>query len=347
MFSLRVKERSLARRWENKGLQGQERLQSLSLWGMTATAKITSIVPPAGPLTGPLLTDWSQHLRAENKAPSTIRTYLASVQALEADLRANDLSVEINDVNKRVLEGFFARMVEGKAAASYVAKHFRQLQQYFKWLAAEQEIPQSPMLGMKPPAVPEQPVPVITEVELDKLLSACKGPTFENRRDYAILRFFIDTGVRSSELADMLADAVDFDTDTAMVMGKGRRERVVPFNGEVADALRRYARMRNRHPNAKSPYFWIGKKGRLTDMGVRMMLKRRVADAGLSHIHPHQFRHTFAHRWLAEGGREQDLMRLAGWRSRQMLNRYGASAADERAIDAYRKMNFGGRKNRD
>jgi integrase len=68
----------------------------------------------------------------------------------------------------------------------------------------------------------------------------------------------------------------------------------------------------------------LGKRGRLTAWGVQQLLRRRGEQAGLPGLHPHQLRHTFAHAWLAQGGGETELMRLAGWRSRQMLSRCGA-----------------------
>src|SRR5215217_5777757 len=96
---------------------------------------------------------------------------------------------------------------------------------------------------------------------------------------------------------------------------------------QAGEALERYLRVRTRHKHAELPWLWIGLRGRLTAYGVVMMLRRRGRQAGLPGLHPPQFRHTSAHQWLAEGGGETDLMRLAGWKSRFMLQRYGASAA--------------------
>ena len=143
----------------------------------------------------------------------------------------------------------------------------------YGWLEEEEEIAVNPMARMKPPIVPEQPVPIVPEDGLRRLLAVCAGKGFWARRDTAIITLLLDTGARSGEFAGLRLADVDFDLDVLLVLGKGRRERALPFGRTAALALDRYLRARVRHPQAHLEWLWLGKKGGLTASGLAQMLE--------------------------------------------------------------------------
>src|SRR5690606_21322961 len=129
------------------------------------------------------------------------------------------------------------------------------------WVVKEGEIPESPMAGMSPPSIPERPVPVYELDDLRRLLKASEGPGFEARRDHALVRMFIATGVRLGEMAGMRLDSLARDEQAVLVVGKGDRGRWVPYSDKAATALDRYLRERRRHPQAGLEALWIGQRG--------------------------------------------------------------------------------------
>jgi site-specific recombinase XerD len=276
-------------------------------------------------------------LASANKRPNTIKSYLEAVEQLEVFLGAQGMPRDVQNIRREHVESFQRDQLARLKPAS-AANRYRSLQQFFKWLVIEGQIKVSPMANMEPPKVPLDPPPVLAADQLNALIKACAGSGFDERRDKAIILVLLDTGVRLSELSEMkLADVKEGRSPhpwTIGVDGKTGKRPVALAKGATM-ALHWYLQVRARHPRADDPWLWLGLKGHLTSNGVAQMLRRRGAEAGIDHLNPHRFRHTFAHAYLAGGGQEGDLMRLAGWSSRTMLQRYGASAATERAIEAH------------
>jgi site-specific recombinase XerD len=122
-----------------------------------------------------LPTCFERHLRAENKSARAVETYLEAVQQLDALLTAR--GVELAVASREDLETFLAGLVARWKPAT-AANRYRALRVFYAWLEDEGEIPSDPMAKMKPPRVPDQPAPVLTEEMPRRLLATCAGRDF-------------------------------------------------------------------------------------------------------------------------------------------------------------------------
>lgn len=290
-----------------------------------------------------LAASYKRDRRAEGKAALTLRQDESSLKIFGEWLTAEGVSPDLAAVTRINIKAWLADMTERGLKGTTVSSRYLSLRGFCKWLVAEELLETNPMEGMKPPKVNLHLTPVLSDDQLTALLAACSGKTFHDRRDEAIFRIFIDCGVRVAEMAALKLADIDLDKETAIVHGKGGKDRPIYFSTRTVRALDRYIRMRRQHEFADRDALWLGLRGPMTDEGIRLVCYRRAQKAGIGHLHPHMFRHTFAHDYRMAGGQGDDLKRLAGWSSDMMLARYGASAADARAREAARRMKRGDR----
>lgn len=279
---------------------------------------------------------WS--LEARLRSPRTIQSYAESVGQLADFLASHGMPTSPSAIRREHIEHFLRDLASAGRSPATVRIRFAGLRIFFGWLVEEGLIEESPMARMRPPKVPVEPVPVLSDDELRRLIAACSGTDFRARRDLALVRCFVDTPGRLSEIAGLRVEDLDLPGRAIVVRGKGGDRRAMPIGSKTRDAVARYLRARAHHREASSPWLWLGSAGRLTATGIDQALRSRAAKAGIEGFHLHRLRHTYAHRWLALGGDAGSLQRLAGWRSPTMLGRYGASLADERAREAHRRL---------
>lgn len=279
---------------------------------------------------------YRRRLKYLNRSPRTIQSYEESLTQADEFFDGRDLL----EVTQADLEDWFSYLGQHVKPTS-VGVRYRSLRAFYNWAVDEELLTSSPMRRLDQPAQTEEPIPTLTDEQLRDLFGTCKEKTFENQRDLAMILLLCEAGSpRVSELVGLGLADLDLKRDRVRVVGKGDKIRFIPFGARTGTALDRYLRVRAKHRLAPRPELWLGMRGMwLTANGVQQMLRKRGARAGIKGLHPHQLRHTAAHRWKVAGGSEEDMEELFGWTPGSgMAKRYGKTARAERAERAARRV---------
>ncbi len=293
-----------------------------------------------------LIEEYLSYLSVErNLSDQTCRGYFNDLCQFEKFLRENGLAVasdETVDVGKidHVMVRTYLASLYKKNRKSSIARKVASIRSLFKFLVREQVIPANPAERIN---TPKQEKHIPTALSVDDAFRLMESPTSlspspTDARDRAILETLYSSGLRVGELVGLNLDSIDLDLAVVRIMGKGRKERIVPLGSKALEALKSYLDQRGKFEkeNGGEKALFLNTKGsRLTARGVARMVEKYAKRCGLSkRVSPHSLRHTFATHLLDGGADLRGIQELLGHVSLSSTQKYTHIGID-RLIDVY------------
>ena len=306
-----------------------------------------------------------QYLRYErNVSPHTIREYRRDTQQFAAFVTPpGENSPALADIDHRVIREYVGMMYDRGLERASVARRLASLRTFFKYCVREKYVTQNPARLVKTPKLARRLPRVLTAEELNNFLDTLgektdakksrrkRPPTARSeeeakvvlKRDRAVLELLYASGLRVSELVGLDLGDIDRAGQMLRVLGKGRKERVVPYGGKAQAALEAYWPVREKLlANARAEVdpeavFLNPFGGRLTDRTVRKVVRKYARLANVNwDLHPHSLRHAFATHLLADGADLRAIQELLGHVSLSTTQRY-TQASVRQLMDVYDK----------
>ena len=220
----------------------------------------------------------------------------------------------IEGVNYLLLRKYLALLKEKALSSRTVSRRLSSLRSFFKFMTREGLLKNNPILSLSSPKLDKHLPQFLTEEEVIRLINVVVPKSKKDElsvRNKAILETFYSTGMRISEGVSLNIDDVDFITGTVKVMGKGRKERLVPIGDHAISALRNYLENRK---NKQEQALFLNKNGkRITDRGVRGVMSRYLRLASIKEgVSVHTLRHSFATHLLNHGADLRSVQELLG-----------------------------------
>ena len=301
------------------------------------------------------LKDFLQHLRRRDVSRHTVTAYendVATFLKHTSQIRQKPVDeLSPSDVDAFAIRAFLGELHKRRISASSSARKLSAIRTFVKFLRREDLLEGDPSSLVAAPKKPETIPAHLTIDEMGKLLEMPDASTPLGRRDRAILELFYASGLRLSELVGLGIEDVNLSGRMVRVMGKGKKERLVPFNTSTADAIRSWLKDRAapgaqapkpkggspERRGASAPLFLNYRGGRLSTRSVDRLVRRYVALCGAKFgISPHALRHSFATHLLANGADLRAIQELLGHARLSTTQRYTHVNAAQ-LIEVYKK----------
>lgn len=280
-------------------------------------------------------------------SPNTVRSYGSDLSQFAAFVEAQHATEEESTASKRVdtavLRAYLGSLHERGLSSTTVARKLAALRSLYRYLTRSGAVDRDPARALRAPRAPGR-LPTRMEIdEVEALLHAPDPTTELGCRDLAILELLYGTGLRVSELVGLGLADVNADSRILRVLGKGRKERVVPFGEVAADALGAWLRVRSGVQGTEgdtTALFLNRRGGRLSDRSVRTVVRRYLGEAGLvrlaGSVSPHTLRHAFATHLLDRGADLRSIQELLGHTSLATTQKY-THVSTARIFEVYSK----------
>jgi integrase/recombinase XerC len=232
---------------------------------------------------------------------------------------------------------FMISLQDRNLSAGTIHTYYRSLKTYFNFLVREEIIDKNPMDNVKAPRLTRVVIKPFSKDDINRMLLLCEGKNFLAYRNKALVLLFLDTGVRLAEMAGIKRADVDIDNQTIKVLGKGQKERVVPFAKNALKALARYLYERD----DDLPELWLTEEKRpLKKDGIDSFVNKLCARANITDAHrgAHTFRHTAATMMLRNGASVFTVQQLLGHETLEMTRRYSRTLDSEQVAKEHYKF---------
>jgi site-specific recombinase XerD len=285
--------------------------------------------------------------RAEGKSPKTTSWYSANLKSFHNYIKSRHLPDSLETIDTKLLREYVLYLMKRTRynghpytpsktellSSATIHGHVRTLRAFFNWLVVEELAQSNPAKDLKPPKVTRKVVSTLSDDEIGDILNTF-GTSPSDARNRTLFMILLDTGLRIGELVNLKMDDVHMDEGYLKVMGKGKKERIVPIGNNAKRALQSYLfrfRPKPNNPVTNNVFLSISSQP-LTENSMKLMFNRLAHRSGVYRLHAHLCRHTFATRFLINGGDVFSLQQILGHSTLEMVRHYVNLASSHIAI---------------